>query len=267
VTAPNRPVPGEVRFLAQAMVGSDTLRIAMRRVEYPHVRPRILFQVAEATVTVAPVVFPAGLAIGYLRGAADAIPEALAAAGLRFHLLSAEDLEGDLLDSLDVLVIGPRAYETDDAVQRAHPRLLAFAARGGTLIIQYQQYQYVRGGFAPHPFTIARPHDRVTDQTAPIRFLPGSEAIRFGPNRLTEADFDGWVQERGLYFARDWDSNWTPLLETHDPGEPDKLGGLLVARLGEGTVVYTGLSFFRELPAAVPGAWRLFANLLAIGEQ
>jgi hypothetical protein len=239
----------------------------MRRVDYPHVRPRPLFQVAEASVTVAPVRFPTHLAIGYVRGAADAIPEALAAARVPFRLLTGDDLEGDVLDSLDVLVIGPRAYEVDEALGRAHSRLLAFAEAGGTLITQYQQYQYVSSGLTPYPFAIARPHDRVTDQNAPVRFLPGSEALQAGPNRLGPADFDGWVQERGLYFAREWDDRWTPMIESHDPGEPERQGGLLVARYGRGRVIHTGLSFFRELPAAVPGAWRLFANLLAIGHE
>jgi LmbE family N-acetylglucosaminyl deacetylase len=267
VTAPERSQPGEVAFLAQAVIGADTLRIAMRRVDYPHVRPRPLFQVAEASVTVAPVRFPTHLAIGYVRGAADAIPEALAAARVPFRLLTGDDLEGDVLDSLDVLVIGPRAYEVDEALGRAHSRLLAFAEAGGTLITQYQQYQYVSSGLTPYPFAIARPHDRVTDQNAPVRFLPGSEALQAGPNRLGPADFDGWVQERGLYFAREWDDRWTPMIESHDPGEPERQGGLLVARYGRGRVIHTGLSFFRELPAAVPGAWRLFANLLAIGHE
>jgi hypothetical protein len=166
-----------------------------------------------------------------------------------------------------VVVIGPRAYETSEALRRAHDRLLQFADAGGTLIMQYQQYQFVQGGYPPHPLTIASPHDRVTDQTANVRWLPGSERLQSGPNRLTAGDFDDWVQERGLYFAATWDSAWTPLLEFDEPGEAAKRGGLLIAKLGRGTVVYTGIAFFRQIPAAVPGAWRLFANLLTIGQQ
>src|SRR5690606_32619795 len=148
-------------------------------------------------------------------------------------------------------------------VRTAHPRLLRFAEAGGTLIIQYQQYQFVQGGFTPLPFTIARPHDRVTDETAAVRWLDGAASLAAAPNRITDADFDDWVQERGLYFANTWDSRWTPLLEMDEPDEPPKRGGLLVADPGEGRVIYTGVAFFRQLPAAVPGAWRLFANLLA----
>jgi hypothetical protein len=202
-----------------------------------------------------------------VRGAADQIPEALAAAGMPVRVLDADDLSDGTLDSMDVVVIGPRAYETNEPLRRAHDRLLRFADAGGTLIIQYQQYQFVQGDYPPRPLTIASPHDRVTDETAAIRWLPGSERLQSGPNRLMATDFDGWVQERGLYFAATWDSSWTPLIEFDEPGETAKRGGLLIARFGRGTVVYTGIAFFRQIPAAVPGAWRLFANLLAIGQR
>jgi hypothetical protein len=179
-------------------------------------------------------------------------------------LLDLDALQRGSLDSLDVIVVGPRAYEINDALSRVHADLLAWAERGGTLITQYQQYQYLAGGFPPVPLTIGRPHDRVTDETAPVTLLaPTHRALR-GPNTLSAPDFDGWVQERGLYFARTWDSAWTPLLEMNDPDEAPLRGALLVAPLGRGTVVYTGIAFFRQLPAAVPGAWKLFANLLAL---
>ncbi len=267
VHAPSTLATGTATFHAMVVSGSDTARTGAERIDYPHIRSRIIFHPSDVSVTVADVRFARGRRIGYVRGAADRIPEALAAAGVEVHLLSPGDLEGPTLDSLDVLVIGPRAYETDDALRRAQPRLIRFARDGGTLIIQYQQYQFVRGGFAPLPLTIARPHDRVTDETAPMHFLPGAERLRSFPNRITDGDFDGWVQERGLYFAHTWDPGWVPMLESHDAGKPPLEGGLLVGRLGRGTVVYTGLSFFRELPARVPGAWKLFANLLAVGGE
>ncbi|HET9065396.1 MAG TPA: PIG-L family deacetylase [Gemmatimonadales bacterium] len=265
VTRPASVTSGEVSFLAEAIHGGDTLRVGGRRIDYPHIQPHLLFRVAEATATIAPVRFAGDRRIGYVRGAADAIPEALSAAGVPFRLLAPAELEGPALDSLDVLVIGPRAYEVDPAVGRANPRLLAFARGGGTLLVQYQQYQYVAGGFAPYPITIGRPHDRITDEHSPVRWLPGSEALAAGPNPMTATDWEGWVQERGLYFAATWDSAWTPMLEMTDPGEAPIRGGVLVATYGRGRVVYAGLAFFRQLPAAVPGAWRLFANLLAIG--
>ena len=264
VTAPaNRP-EGKVVFTAEAIVGADTVRLGAERVAYPHVTTRVVMHLAEAAVTSADVTFPTGLRVGFVRGAADQIPEALAAAGVAVRVLSAAQLSDGTLDSLDVVVIGPRAYETNIDVRRAHDRLLRFAEAGGTLIIQYQQYQFVQGGYPPLPLTIGQPHDRVTDETAAVRWLPGSAALQSGPNRMSAADFDGWVQERGLYFAATWDSAWTPLMEFDEPGEAPKRGGMLLARLGRGTVIYTGIAFFRQIPAAVPGAWRLFANLLAI---
>lgn len=263
VTAPADVPDGEAHFLAEAAIGADTMRLGARRVRYSHVRERILFQLAEAVAVVAPVELPVGRRIGYVRGAADAIPEALGAAGLPVTLLDLAQLGPRTLDSLDVVVIGPRAYETDPALARAHPRLLAWVEAGGTLITQYQQYQYVQGGFPPYPFTIARPHDRITDETAPVAALqPGHPVLR-APNVIGPDDWTGWIQERGLYFARDPDPAWQPLLRIADPGESPTNGALLVAERGRGTVVYTGLAFFRQLPAAVPGAWKLFANLLA----
>jgi hypothetical protein len=149
----------------------------------------------------------------------------------------------------------------------ANGRLLDYARAGGLVIVQYQQYPFVSGGFAPYRLSIARPHDRVTDETAPMTPLEPSHPVFHVPNDIGPADWQGWVQERGLYFAHDWDSSYTALLEAHDPRESPLSGGLLVASLGKGTYVYTGLSFFRQLPAGVPGAYRLFANLLALGKK
>ena len=135
------------------------------------------------------------------------------------------------------------------------------------MIVQYQQYPFVDGHFAPYPITIARPHDRVTDEAAPVTLLDSTNAVFHRPNEIGRDDWRGWIQDRGLYFAHTWDSSYVSLLEMHDPGEPPLGGGLLVAHVGTGTYVYTGLAFFRQLPAGVPGAYRLFANLLALGKR
>jgi hypothetical protein len=191
------------------------------------------------------------------------VPEALQAVGVPVVLLTPDDLEKGDLSRYDVIVVGSRAYETDPALVASNGRLLDYARAGGRLIVQYQQYPYVRGNYAPYRFTIASPHDRVTDETAPVTELEPSSALFHRPNAIGAADWDGWVQERGLYFAHEWDPAYHPMLEMGDAGE--KLhGGLLVARLGRGLFVYTGLAFFRQLPAGVPGAYRLFANLLAL---
>jgi LmbE family N-acetylglucosaminyl deacetylase len=267
--------------------------VGMRSVDHAHTRPRMWARRAAAVVRTADLVLPRLRRVAYVRGAADRVPEALATVGLPVDLLRGADLTRDL-GRYDVIVVGPRAFETDPDLPAANERLLAYAKTGGTVVVQYQQYGYFLGGFAPFPLTVGsrQPgtpnttavvarrdstpapvsgtlggHDRVADESGPVALLETRSPVLRHPNRIRPRDWDGWVQERGLYFARTWDPAWQPLLEMHDPGEPALRGGLLVAGVGKGTYVYTGLSFFRQLPAGVPGAWRLFLNLLALGER
>ncbi len=234
-------------------------------VDYPHIRPRARYRNATAIVQALDVRVPAGLRVGYLVGAGDRVPEALAQLGIDLDVIDPSDLGTTPLDDYDVLVTGIRAYEHRPELRGRNRALLDYVERGGTLIVQYNQYTFSRGGFAPYPLEIARPHDRVTDEAAPVRLLDPSHPVLSRPNRIGAADFEGWVQERGLYFPRSWDERYAPLLEMSDPGEDPLRGALLVAPYGRGTYVYTGLAFFRQLPAGVPGAYRLFANLLALG--
>jgi hypothetical protein len=240
---------------------------ALDEIAYPHIRPRAVTRPATVAVAAARVALPGIGRIGYIRGASDRVPEELAAVGVPVELLGADALARGDLAKYAAIVVGSRAYETDAALVTNNGRLLDYGRAGGLVIVQYQQYQFITGGYAPYPLTIARPHDRVTDETAPITPLVPQHPVFHYPNELGAADWAGWVQERGLYFARDWDSTYVPLLETADPGEAPLQGGLLVAPLGRGTYVYTGLSFFRQLPAGVPGAYRLFLNLLALRRE
>jgi hypothetical protein len=146
----------------------------------------------------------------------------------------------------------------------SNERLLKWVQGGGTLIVQYQQYSYFSGDHAAYPLSARQPHDRVTVESAPVTILTPEHPVFSHPNSIVPSDFDGWVQERGLYFASEWDDRYEALLETSDPGETAKRGGLLVARYGDGLYVYTGLSLFRQLPVGVPGAYRLLANLLSL---
>ena len=281
------PDSGQIRAVAQDLAGT-TYEVGMYAVDYPHIRPRSYTRLATATLRVAPLIVPRLTRVGYIRGAADRVPEALASVGVPVTLLGGAALERGRLDRYDAIVVGPRAYETDSGLVENNRRLLDYARRGGLLIVQYQQHQFFDGRFAPYPMTVggqplrleesapARPgsavtraappvsHDRVTDENAPVKLVAPNDPAVHAPNRLNPADWKGWVQERGLYFARTWDRRYRPVLETHDPGEAPLLGGLLVAPVGKGTYVYTGLSFFRQLPAGVPGAFRLFSNLLAL---
>jgi hypothetical protein len=244
--------------------GSGWLEI----IDYPHIRPRALTKPSLAQIRAARLALPGLSRVGYVRGAADRVPEALLAVGVPLDLISPDSLARGDLSRYDAIVVGSRAYETEPALVANNGRLLDYARNGGLVIVQYQQYPFVDGGFAPFPLTIARPHDRVTDETAPVTELDPPHPVFHYPNEIGAEDWRGWVQERGLYFAHTWDTTYVPVLEMHDPGPPNPpaelRGGLLIAPLGRGTYVYTGLSFFRQLPAGVPGSYRLFMNLLGL---
>jgi LmbE family N-acetylglucosaminyl deacetylase len=265
VRLPPNPTSGS--FTLTATATGPTGRVsdgALTLIDYPHIRPRPSVHPSTVEIRVARILVPGLTRVGYVRGAADHVPEALAEVGVPIVLLDADSLARGDLSRYDAIVIGSRAYEVDTALVVNNGRLLDYARNGGLLLVQYQQYPFIRGGFAPYRLTIARPHDRVTDETAPVTLLQPTSPAFHSPNDIAADDWNGWVQERGLYFAHDWDSTYVPLLEMDDPGDPPLDGGLLVARLGRGTYIYTGLSFFRQLPAGVIGAYRLFANLLGL---
>ena len=260
--------PGRYRAGVTVSRGGDaTFDQAVRRIDYQHVRPTLKLVRATVEIAAGDIRWPRLRRLGYLRGASDRVPEALIRLGLPLEVFSADELAARDLASFDAIIVGSRAYEVDPALEQANPVLLDYARGGGLLIVMYQQYQFAHGGFAPFALEIHRPHDRITDETAPVRLLEPEHAVFTTPNELRDADWQGWVQERGLYMAGTWDDAYRPLLAMADPGGEEKHGALLVARLGEGRYVYTGLAFFRQLPAGVTGAYRLFANLLALGER
>ena len=267
VALPPGARPGVYALQAAAVTAGERKEGALAVIDYPHIRPRPVAHASTAELRAARIALPAVTRVGYVRGASDRVPEALQAVGVPLELLGPDTLARGDLSRYDAIVIGSRAYEVDAALVASNGRLLDYARTGGLVIVQYQQYQFVNGNFAPYRLSIARPHDRVTDETAPVTERDAAHRVFHVPNEIGPDDWAGWVQERGLYFAHDWDAAYTPLLETHDPGEPPLFGGLLVAAVGQGTYVYTGLSFFRQLPAGVPGAYRLFANLLALGKR
>ena len=236
-------------------------------IRYPHIRPQPLVHQAEVEIQILDLELPELSRIGYVRGASDRVPEVLSEIGLEIELLTAETLESGDFSEFDAIVVGSRAYEIDDALRKANSNLLAYVRKGGLLLVQYQQYQFFDGSYAPFPLEIGRPHGRVTDENSPVEVVDGSHRVLNKPNRLQPSDWQDWVQERGLYFASKWDPAYEPILSLRDLDQPEQRGSLLVAKVGDGTFVYTGLSFFRELPAGVPGALRLFSNLLALGDS
>ena len=247
-------------------------------ISYPYIRARSYLTPSVARVTMLDLALPAMKRIGYIRGAADQVPEALLLAGLPVEILDGSFLVNDNLSVYSAIVVGPRAYETDSSLVNESGRLIDYARDGGLVIVQYQQYGFFFGGYAPFPlFVASRPpgttervvstpqstngaapallggHDRVTDENAVVTVVDSTARVLRVPNRLGPADWEGWVQERGLYFARAWAPEYRTVLETHDPGEANLEGGLLIAKVGKGTWVYTGLSFFRQLPAGRAG--------------
>ncbi|WP_103068581.1 PIG-L family deacetylase [Aquimarina sediminis] len=207
-----------------------------------------------------------GQNIGYIEGAGDVVPESLQQIGYKVTIIDPESISPENIKSFDAIVVGIRAYNTIDQLKFKQQYLLDYVKNGGNLIIQYNTNRRLKvtDNLGPYPFKLSR--DRVTDENAKVTFLTPEHPVLNSPNKITPDDFNGWVQERGLYFPNEWSADYTPILSTKDKGESIKKGSLLVAQYGKGYYVYTGLSFFREFPAGVPGAYRLFANMLSLGK-
>ncbi len=225
------------------------------------------YQPAVQHVSIVDVKVPKDLKLGYIMGAGDDIPTVLEQIGMNVTMIPADKLGTEDLSKYQTIVLGIRAYDTQKDLIANNKRLLDYVENGGRLVVQYNTMgsfgvpiDFNAGKYPPYPATLSRA--RVSVEEAPVKILDPANPIFHSPNEITPKDFDGWVQERGLYFMSEWDPKYTPLLETHDPGESEQKGGLLVAQYGKGTYIYTGLSFFRQLPAGVPGAVRLFVNLL-----
>jgi LmbE family N-acetylglucosaminyl deacetylase len=233
---------------------------------------------AQCAVHAFDVLVPANLRVGYVTAENEPVPEALQHLGIRVEMLDAVALAFRDLSPFNAIVVGVRTYELRLDLPGANQRLLDYVSNGGTLVVQYQRdFAWDKFHFAPYPALISpaappakegappvvRPLPRVTDENSPVKFLKPDDPVLNRPNKITQDDFKGWMQERGLYFWTEFDPKYTPLLAMHDPGEPDLSGSLVYAHVGKGTYIYTGLAFFRQLPEGVPGAYRLFVNLLS----
>jgi len=225
------------------------------------------YQPALQRISIVDVKVPKDLRVGYIMGAGDDIPTVLRQIGMNVTLIPADKLASEGLSQYKTIVVGIRAYDTQKDLAANNKRLLDFVYNGGTLVVQYETgvADFDKGKFTPYPAELSRA--RVSVEEAPVEILAPEDGVFHYPNQITERDFDGWVQERGLYFMDQWDSNFKPLLACHDPGESSQKGGLLRAQYGKGTYIYTGYAFFRQLPAGVPGAIRLYVNLLSAGHE
>lgn len=262
VTAPRQPTTAIVS--AQAQIAGKSYDNDQVRLSYPHI-PSQLLQPRARLRAVCLDLAVRGKRIGYLPGAGDSIAEALQAMGYSVTSLTGSDLTRERLKEFDAVVIGVRAFNVREDLVAHTDALFGYVEAGGTLVEQYNRPNGLKTErLAPYELHLSS--ERVTDETAPVTFLAPDNPALNTPNKITTADFTGWIQEQGIYYPDRWDEHFTPLLASHDPGEAPLKGGLLVASYGQGHFVYTGLVFFRQLPAGVPGAYRLFANLVSLGK-
>jgi LmbE family N-acetylglucosaminyl deacetylase len=265
-TIRGRMAPGTDTIRVVAESGGQRFARGYQLVDYPHIRPQRLYRASDVAVTAVDVKVPPGMTIAYVPGVGDNVAPALKELGLPVTVIEPAALATADLSPYSTVVVGPRAYQAFPEVMAQRGRLLDFARRGGTLVVQYQQADAAEDGVAPYGMTFSRPADRVTIEEAPVAVLDSTARVLNAPNDIGPQDFAGWVQERALYMPHTFDERYAAPLEMHDPGEEPNRGALLVTPLGKGTYVYTTLSLFRQLPAGVPGAVRLFVNLLAAGQ-
>jgi hypothetical protein len=248
---------------AVATVGDQEYRSGYILVDYDHIRPRRMYVAPRTVLQSVDVRVPQNVSVAYIPGVADHGAAALEQLGIPVTTIEPAQLRTADLRRHTTLVVGPRAYDASPALRASRDVVLAFARRGGTVVVQYGQYEMMQAGMMPYPINLTRPADRVTDETAPVRFATPTASLLRTPNVITEKDFAGWVQERGLYMPRTFDARYAAPLELNDPGEAPNRGALLIAPVGRGVYVYTSLSLFRQLPSGVPGAARLLVNLVS----
>lgn len=230
---------------------------------YDHIPTQIYLKSSEVKINLVDIK-KKGSKVAYFEGAGDVIPEALRLVGYTVDILTETDLSR--INAYDAVVLGIRALNTKDEMVRILPKLFEYVKQGGNLIVQYNtSHALVTKDIAPFDLKLSR--DRVTDETAEMRILAPEHPVLNTPNKITSADFENWVQERGLYFPNEWAKEFTPIFACNDDGETSKEGSLLIAPYGKGNYIYTGLSFFRELPVGVPGAYRLLVNLISLGHE
>ncbi len=254
------------RFTAVANVGGKDLESGVHVISYSHIPLQTVFPRSDGKLAPAPLTVLAKR-VGYITGAGDEVPAAIRQIGCEVTLLSDSDLAGGDLSAYDAIVVGVRAYNVRDSLRANQHRLMKYVEQGGTMIVQYNvvdRRTTALENLGPYPFTVTM--DRVTVEDSPVSFVMANSPLLNQPNKITEADFAGWVQERGSYFASKWDPRYQTVIESHDPGEKPMPGGMLMTRYGKGVYIFTGYSWFRQLPAGVPGAYRIFANLLSAGK-
>jgi len=262
VTPPAKPTSNKLTIVAE--VDGEKYDYSAIDIVFDHIPAQTWFPESSASFIKMDLQKKGNL-IGYIKGAGDAIPKSLLQVGYQVEFLQENDFNQGTLAKYDAIITGIRAFNVNDKLPFYREKLMKYVKNGGTLIAQYNtSYGLSTDAIGPYPMQLSR--ERVTEQQAPVKILAPDHPVMNTPNKITEQDFNKWVQERGLYFAGEWDKNLVPILSSNDPGEPGREGGLLVGQYGEGYFVYTGYSWFRQLPAGVPGAYRIFTNLISLGK-
>jgi hypothetical protein len=267
-----RPAPGTpagaYRVRAIVTSGGKMFDRGYQVIEYPHIRRQHIYDAAITTLKVIDVRTAPNLLVGYIMGVGDQVPPAIEQLGARLELIGSEDLAWGNLSRFDTIVTGVRAYERRADLRANNSRLLDYVKNGGTLVVQYNKFEFNETQYGPYPATVS--NDRVTDERAPVTVLATGDPLLNVPNKITDAAWNGWVQERGLYFLdADHDPRYQELLQIEDPFQSNKgakKGALVAATYGKGRWVYVGLGLWRELPAGVDGAYQLLANMISLGK-
>lgn len=265
VTPPMNLAAGDTTIVAYAKRGEEKFAESLEPL--PTLPTQYWQEPAKCVVHAFDINVPDNLRVGYITAESEPIPEALQRLGIRVEILDAQALAFSDLSKFSAIVVGVRAYELRPELPGANQRLLDYVSKGGTLVVQYNRdFIWDRLQPAPYPAKIGSPTPRITDENSPVKFLKPDDPLLNTPNKITQEDFKGWVQERGLYYWSQFDAKYTALLAMNDPGEPDLNGAIVYAKYGQGTYIYTGIAFFRQLPEGVPGAYRLFVNLLSASQ-
>lgn len=263
VQPPANVEPRAYSIEAVAHVGNKSYSIGWQSIGYPGLRPTNQYQTAELRTRKIDVKVAPGLRVGYVMGTGDTVPDAIKELGIEPHLLTNAELATADLSQWNVIVIGIRAYSALPELAAAQPRLDAFVDRGGTLIVQYQDRTFS----APLPIELGRNPERVVDERSNVKLLDPANPLLTWPNKISSADFDGWLEERGHGFPDRWDAGYRALTETADPGQDPQRGGLIVLHRGKGIYIYVAYALYRQLPELVPGAYRILANMLSAGKE
>jgi hypothetical protein len=255
--------PGRHTIAVVAESNGKQFKRGYTAIEYDHIHPQRLYRDASVAIEAVDLKVPPDAVIAYIQGVGDNSAAMLQQLGLRVTVLNPADIPKTDLSRYNAIVVGTRAYESNEALVANNAALLDYVKRGGTMVVQYGQYEMTQPGMMPYAITLGRPADRVTDEASPVRITDAKARVLSFPNAIDSADFKGWIQDRSLYMPKTHAAQYESVLTTQDPGERPNDGGILVAKYGSGTYVYTTLAFFRQLPNGVPGAARLFVNLLA----